>query len=102
MWLILSSPAYTDQSGTVHTRSKQDYLEDPTCFFIDEARDTLDSASASQTSDGWLGDTLDVVTQHLPVTFSTTLSKAFASLAASRHCSSCDGGVRRKDGVKEQ
>ena len=36
--------------------------------------DTLDTATTSQTADGWLGDTLDVVTEDLAV----TLCAAFA------------------------
>ena len=37
-------------------------------------RDTLDTATASQTSDGRLGDTLDVVAQDLPVALGTALA----------------------------
>ena len=36
-------------------------LEDSSGFFVDESRDTLDTTSASQSADGWLGDSLDVV-----------------------------------------
>ena len=32
-------------------------LEDSTGLFIDQARDTLDTSTASQTTDGGLGDT---------------------------------------------
>ena len=39
----------------------QEDLEDSSSFFIDQARDSLDTTSASQSSDGWLGNTLDVV-----------------------------------------
>ena len=45
-------------------------------------RDTLDTATTSETSDGWLGDTLDVVTKNLAVTLGTTLSEAFATFSA--------------------
>ena len=45
-------------------------------------RDTLDTATASETTDGWLGDTLDVVAQNLPVTLRTTLPEALATFAA--------------------
>ena len=61
------------------------YLEDTTGLFVDQARYTLDSTTASQTPDGWLSDALHVVTKNLPVTLGTTLSKAFASLASARH-----------------
>ena len=54
-------------------------LEDSTGLLIDEARDTLDSSTASQTPDGGLGDSLDVVSQHLTVTLGASLSKSFSS-----------------------
>jgi hypothetical protein len=60
-------------------------LEDTTGLFVDEARDTLDTTTASQTADSGLGDALDVVAQHLSVALSTTFAKAFASFATSRH-----------------
>ena len=60
-------------------------LEDSTGLFVDEARDTLDTTTTSQTADGGLGDALDVVTQHLTVTLGASLSESFASFATSRH-----------------
>ena len=47
--------------------------------------DALDTAAASQTPDGGLGDALDVVAQHLPVALGATLAESLASFAASRH-----------------
>ena len=63
----------------------KEHLQDTSGLLIDEARDTLDSTTASQTSDGGLGDTLDVVSQHLPVTLSASLSESLASFASSSH-----------------
>ena len=40
----------------------QEYLQDATGLFVDESRDSLDTTSASKTTDGRLGDTLDVIT----------------------------------------
>ena len=60
-------------------------LEDTSGLLIDEARDTLDTTSASQTADSGLGDTLDVVTQDFAVTLGTSLSKSLASFASSSH-----------------
>jgi len=77
-------------------------LEDTTCFFVDHygktrqlsimrtcnwmvmltGRDTLDTASTGQTTDGRFCDTLDVVSQDLPVTLCTTLAEALATFAA--------------------
>ena len=66
----------------------QERLEDAAGLFVDEARDTLDSSSAGETTDGWLGDALDVVSQDLPVTLGASLSESFASFAAARHAAS--------------
>ena len=63
----------------------QEGLEDAAGLLVDEARDTLDSSTAGETTDGWLGDALDVVSQNLPVTLGASLSESFASFAATRH-----------------
>ena len=60
-------------------------LEDSTGLLIDEARDTLDSSTASQPSDGGLGDSLDVVSQHLAVTLGASLSESLSSFTTSSH-----------------
>merc|ERR1711934_284074 len=60
-------------------------LEDSTGLLIDEARDPLDSSPPRKTTDGGLGDALDVVPQHLPVTLGASLSQSLASLATSCH-----------------
>ena len=60
-------------------------LEDSTGLLIDETRDTLDSTTASQTPDGGLGDSLDVVSQHLTVTLGASLSESLSSFATSSH-----------------
>ena len=41
----------------------KEHLQDTTGLLVDESRDTLDTTSASQTADGGLGDTLDVITK---------------------------------------
>ncbi|CAH3162117.1 unnamed protein product, partial [Porites evermanni] len=51
-------------------------FENATSLFVDEARDSLDTATASKTTDSRLGDALDVVTKNL---------STFASFAATRH-----------------
>ena len=63
----------------------EEHLQDTTGLFVDQSGDTLDTASASQTTDSGLGDTLDVITQHLTMTLSASLSKTLSSLATSRH-----------------
>ena len=63
----------------------QENLENSTSLLIDESRDTLDSSTTSQPSDSGLGDTLDVVSQHLPVTLSASLSQSFSTFTTSSH-----------------
>ena len=63
-------------------------LQHSSGFFIDESRDTLDSTSAGKTTDGRLGDTLDVITKYLPVALGTPLSESLSSFASSRHVDS--------------
>jgi len=63
----------------------QEDLENTSGLLVDEAGDALDAASASQTTDGGLGNALDVVAKHLAVTLGASLSETLASFAASRH-----------------
>ena len=63
----------------------QENLQNSTGLLVDEARDTLDTATARQTADGGLGDALDVVPEDLPVALGASLSESLASLAASSH-----------------
>lgn len=59
-------------------------LQNTTSLLVDHGRDTLDTTTASETTDSGLGDTLDVVTQDLAVTLGATLSKTLTTLAAYR------------------
>ena len=52
----------------------QEYFEDASGLLIDQARDTLDTSTTSQSPDCWLCDSLDVVPEHLPVSFGASLS----------------------------
>jgi len=49
-------------------------LEDATGLFVDQARDTLDTTTASKTADRGLCDSLDVVSQDLAVSLGASLS----------------------------
>ena len=57
-------------------------LEDATGLLVDEAGDTLDTTSASQSSDGGLGDSLDVIAKNLSVTHGASFSQTFSSLSS--------------------
>ena len=63
----------------------KEHLQNATGLLVDEARDTLHTTATRQTSDGGLGDALDVVPQHLAVPLGASLSQSLASFAASSH-----------------
>ena len=63
----------------------QEYLEHGAGLFVDEARDTLHTATTSETADGGLGDALDVVAKDLPVTLGAAFAETFTALATTRH-----------------
>jgi hypothetical protein len=52
----------------------EERLEDTAGLFVDHGRNTLDTATTSETADGRLGDTLDVVAQDLD--FESALSSS--------------------------
>ena len=58
-------------------------LEDATGLLVDQAADALDSATAGQTTDGGLGDALDVITKYFAVTLGASLAESLSSFAAS-------------------
>ena len=63
----------------------QENLEDTTGFFVDQTRNTLDTTSSSQSSDGWLGNSLDVISKNLSMTLCSSFSESLSSLSTSRH-----------------
>jgi len=67
----------------------KEHLEHAAGLLVDEARDTLHSSAASQTTDGRLGDALDVVAQHFAVTLGAALAESLASLSTSGHVACC-------------
>ena len=67
----------------------QEGLEDSTGFLVDQSGDSLDSSSASETTDGWLGDSLDVITKDLAVALGSSLAETLSSFSSSGHLDSC-------------
>jgi len=53
----------------------EECLENAAGLLVDETGDTLDTSTAGKTTNGWLGDALDVVTKDLPVTLGSSLSE---------------------------
>ena len=62
-------------------------LEDATSLLVDQTADTLHASSTSQTTNRRLGDTLDVVSENLPVTLGSSFPQTLASLSTTRHFS---------------
>ena len=63
---------------------KEDF-EDTTSLLVDQARDTLDTSTASQTTNRGLGDTLNVIAQHFAMTFGASFAETFPSFSTSSH-----------------
>jgi len=63
----------------------EENLEDAASLFVDQARDTLDTATASQTTDCRLGYALDVVTEHLAMALGASFAESFSTFTTSRH-----------------
>lgn len=60
-------------------------LEDTASLFVNEPRYAFDSTTTSQTTNSWLGDTLDVIAQHLAMPLCASLSQSFSSFATASH-----------------
>ena len=71
-------------------------LEYTSGLFVDQAADSLYTTTTCKTTDSWLGDTLDVITQNLAMTLGASLSKTLASFASSRHVVSSISRLRMK------
>ncbi|TRY78531.1 hypothetical protein TCAL_12919 [Tigriopus californicus] len=63
----------------------KEHLEDSACLLIDQARDTLDATTTSQSSNCRLGDTLDIITQNFAMTLGASFAQTFTSFASSSH-----------------
>ena len=63
----------------------QEHLQNASRFFVDQSGDAFDASSTSQTSDGRLGDALDIVAQDFFVSLCAAFAQPFSSFASSRH-----------------
>ena len=52
----------------------EENFENTASLLVDEARDSLNTTTASKPTDGWLGDALDVVTKDLSMTLGAPFS----------------------------
>ena len=63
----------------------QKHLEDTAGFFVNETGDALDATTTRETSDGGLGDALDIVAKHLAMTLGAAFAQSFATFSSARH-----------------
>uniref|UniRef100_A0A9J7YVI1 Histone H4 n=1 Tax=Cyprinus carpio carpio TaxID=630221 RepID=A0A9J7YVI1_CYPCA len=63
----------------------QEHLQHPAGLLVDQTGDALDSAAASQTTNGGFGDSLDVITQNFTMTLSASFPESFTAFTSSRH-----------------
>ena len=61
----------------------EEYLQYSAGLLVDEAGDTLDSATTGKTTDGGLGDSLDIVAKHFAMTLGSSLSESLSSFSSS-------------------
>jgi hypothetical protein len=80
------------RAGCNDTYVLKEDLEHTAGLLVDEARDTLHTATTSEATDGGLGDALDVVAEDLAVTLGAALAEALAALSASGHGVVGEGG----------
>ena len=52
----------------------QEDLEDSSGFLVDQSTDSFDSSSSGQSSDGGLGDSLDVISENLSMSLCSSFS----------------------------
>ena len=83
----LAAGVFGVSDGITNDVLKKD-LEHTTGFFVNQTRDTLDTTTTSKTTNGRLGDALDIVAKNLAVTLGSSLSESLSSLSSARHVGS--------------
>ncbi len=63
----------------------QKHLQHTASLLVDQTGDTLDTAAASETTDGGFGDALDVIPQNFTVPLSASFPESFPTFASSGH-----------------
>lgn len=63
----------------------KEHFKHTASLLVDQTGDTFHATSASQTTNGGLRDTLDVITKYLPVTLGSSFSQTLSSLTATGH-----------------
>ena len=60
----------------------KEHLQDTTSFLVDQTADALDTTTTSQTTDRGFGDTLDVITEYLPMTLGASFAESLSSFTS--------------------
>ncbi|XDV19218.1 hypothetical protein PO909_024733 [Leuciscus waleckii] len=63
----------------------QKHLQHTASLFIDQARNTLDAATSSKTTNSGFSDSLDIIAKNLSVTLSASFPESFTAFSSSRH-----------------
>ena len=61
-------------------------LKDRAGLLIDQTRNALDTTTTGETTDGRLGDALDVVAKDLAMALGASFSETLSTFSAARHC----------------
>jgi hypothetical protein len=65
----------------VVTYTLEEVFQNSTSFLVNETRDTLDTATTSETANSRLGDALNVVSQNFTMALGTSFSETLATLS---------------------
>lgn len=60
-------------------------LQHASGFFVDEPAYSLDTTSSRQSSDCWLGDSLDIIAENLTMSLGASLSESLSSFTSTGH-----------------
>ncbi|KAI0243923.1 hypothetical protein L0F63_005824 [Massospora cicadina] len=71
---------------SISNNGLQERFENTASLLVNEARDTFDATTASETTNSRLCDALDVIAKDLTMTLGSSLSESFSTFSATRHC----------------
>ena len=63
----------------------KEHLQHTTGLFVNETRNTFNTTTTGKTTDGRLGDALDVITQNFAMTLGASLAESFTSFTTTSH-----------------
>ncbi|KAI7811629.1 putative histone H4-like, partial [Triplophysa rosa] len=63
----------------------QKHLQNTASLFVDQTGNALHTTTTSETTDGGLGDSLNVIAQNFAMTLSASFAETLSSFTSSRH-----------------